>query len=214
LPVIVLAGAANDATGTYYARGASDVVTGDWRSGDFKNRIRTHAKLQRMRSKMLAAYGRAMPLVTSDSLTGLSSHGYLHAHLATQIKDVEHRGHDLSVGFFRVSELRDINETFGYPAGDKVLRQIGTILSRIVRGEDLPARYSGNEFCVVFPDTATETAQRIVLRIKSVIETTELAVSDMDRAANVLIDAATASLDHGRDTAKTLIGRARKALKS
>jgi len=51
------------------------------------------------------------------------------------------------------------------------------------------------------------------LRIKSVIETTELAVSDMDRAVNVLIDATVESLDHGRDTAKALIGRARQVAK-
>lgn len=213
LPVIVIAGDAADAVDAYYAHGASDVVTGDWQNDDFTNRIRTHARHQRTRSKMLQVYGKAMHLVTSDSLTGLYSHGYLHAHLANQIKAAEHKGRDLSVGFFHITELQDINETFGYAAGDKVLRQIGTILSCIVRGEDLPARYSGNEFCIVFPDTPADTAERIVQRIKSVIESTELAIPEINRAVTVLTECASASLSPGRDTAKDLIGRARKAVK-
>ncbi len=214
MPLIVIADGKDETIDSYYAHGASDVVDANWQDGEFRNRILTHARHQRTRSQMLQIYSKAMHLATSDSLTGLYSHGYLHAHLANQIKDSEKKGHALSVGFFRIAELKDINETFGYAAGDKVLRQIGSILSCIVRGEDLPARYSGNEFCIVFPDTRDTVAEHIVHRIKSVIESTELAIPEMDRSVTVLVQAASASLSHGRDTARALINRARQSVDS
>jgi diguanylate cyclase (GGDEF)-like protein len=55
-----------------------------------------------------------------------------------------------------VDNLKQLNDTWGHAAGDEVLRELGNLLFRHIRGEDIPCRYGGDEFILILPDASLE----------------------------------------------------------
>jgi two-component system cell cycle response regulator len=161
---------------------------------------------------MQEMYGKAQHLATSDSLTGLYNHGFLHAHLARQIADAEARKRPLTLCMFALPEMRDINRAFGYAAGDQILRQVGSLIGGLVRGEDLTARCAGTKFCVVMPDTPSQEADVVRRRIDGVVANTSFGSVQMDEPVHIHLKSGQVSLEHGSETAEDLIARARKSL--
>jgi len=91
-------------------------------------------------------YCEGRPNAAPDALTGLFSHGYLHVHLQKQIAECRSREKDLAIGFFDITNLTGLNGEYGYVTGNHLLRQIGGAIGGLVRAEDLPARFGGNNF--------------------------------------------------------------------
>ena len=100
------------------------------------------------------------------------------------------------------------NAEYGYVAGDMLLRQIGSAIGGLVRAEDLPARFGGDKFCIVLPDTDLASARPVLQRIAGVINFTEFAISDIGESVKVRLKNGSAQLQTG-DTAESLIARAR-----
>jgi two-component system cell cycle response regulator len=195
-----------------YAAGASDVV--DQMAGPERLVLRTlHlVRLQRYREAMQEVYRTARHFATSDALTGLFSHGFLHGHLERMATDALAGGKALSVGLFVLENLAPINAVHGYVAGDRALRQVGGMIGSLVRAEDLPARIGGNEFCVVLPDTPREAAEPVLHRIAGVINYTEFSLPDIDTPISIDLATGCASLEPG-DDARSLVRRARAAIR-
>ena len=185
-----------------------DVVCRPFREADLKARIAALVRQRRYRRKMHAVYAETHHPMTSDSLTGLFSHGFLYAHLGRQIEDAQRWSKTLSVGFFDIDNMAAINAEFGYVAGDRLLHQIGGIIGRPVRGEDLAARLRGDKFVVALPATAAEVAELVVRRIVGVVGNTEFSVADGRGAVTAALKSAVTPFRAG-DTAETMIARAR-----
>ena len=115
---------------------------------------------------------------------------------------------NLSLGFFNVKNMKQVNEEFGYVAGDRLLRQMGALVGTLVRGEDVAARYSGEKFCVVQPETAEEVADFALQRIVGVIGNTDFALPNVETPVRARLAVGSASVRPG-DTAGSLIARAR-----
>jgi len=86
---------------------------------------------------------------TCDHLTGLPNRRLLLAHLATRLNEPLAADRHTAVLFIDLDRFKQINDLYGHPAGDEVLRQVGQRLSSLVRGSDLVGRISGDEFVVV-----------------------------------------------------------------
>ena len=211
LPVVLIA----DSGGVSAAEGnpvdlVDDVVCRPFGAGDLKARVAALVRQRRYRRKMHAVYADTHDPMTSDALTGLFSHGFLHAHLARQIIDAARWHKTLSLGFFDIDNMAAINAEHGYVAGDRLLRQVGGIIGRLVRGEDLATRFRGDKFVVALPETAAEVAELVVQRIVGVVGNTEFAVADGYGAVNAALKFAVTAFAPG-DTAESLIARARTA---
>ncbi len=107
--------------------------------------------------------------------------------------------------------MTGINQRFGYAAGDRLLRQAGGLIGRLVRGEDLTARYDGQQFCVVMPETPQDTAARVLRRIADVVGMTEFGVVMDAEPLGVALGLGCTGLAP-RDTAESLIARAIDAI--
>jgi two-component system cell cycle response regulator len=160
---------------------------------------------------MQRVYRDARHLVTSDALTGLYNHGFLMEHLTSQIDDAKRFARNLTLGMLGIVNMAGLNRHYGYAAGDRLLRQLGGLASRLVRGEDLIARYSGTQFCVVLPDTPADLAFFALHRIASVVEHTEFALPDHNTPVRLTIKIGAASIQP-IDSAESLIDRARAAM--
>jgi two-component system cell cycle response regulator len=188
--------------------GYSDVLAGKFNGPLLFSRLMALIAQEHYRAFLNQAYAADPDNKVRDSLTGLYGFGYFHAHLQCEIANAVAADKNLSVAFFAIADMRLVNEEHGYPAGDHLLRQIGTTIGRLLRGEDLAARYGGDEFCIILPNTSAERAQVVVRRLTSILETTDFAISDHDQPVRVSVRSSSVGLEPG-ETAEALIAKCR-----
>jgi diguanylate cyclase (GGDEF)-like protein len=95
-----------------------------------------------------------------DPLTGLYNRRFLEEALDREIARLERKTLPLSLLMIDVDHFKSFNDTFGHEAGDAVLRDLGGILQRYVRGGDIACRFGGEEFTVVLPEADLDTARQ------------------------------------------------------
>lgn len=180
-----------------YAAGAADVIRSPLNIGDFKARVDVLIRQRRLRNSLTGAYREPRALTLSDALTGLYNHGFLMEHLSEIVADFHAQNRSLSLAVFTIDNLSEINSLYGYSVGDKILAQLGILLSNLVRAEDLPARYSGHRFALVMPETRLVPAEHVAFRIGSVINFTEIMEGDFPVAIRAHAATGIASLAPG-----------------
>lgn len=99
-----------------------------------------------------------------DPLTGVYNRRYLAESLAATLRAAQRRGEPVTLVYLDVDDFKGINDKFGHPRGDEVLRGVGEILRSICRTEDLSYRYGGDEFCVVLPNCTVAAAEAAFCR--------------------------------------------------
>ncbi len=100
-----------------------------------------------------------------DSLTGVHNHRYFYERLEQELTRSKRHGHPLSIAIIDVDNLKEINDLYGHLAGDKALRKMGHILKENVRASDIVARYGGDEFAIIMPETGSEAAGKVMSRL-------------------------------------------------
>jgi PAS domain S-box-containing protein len=94
-----------------------------------------------------------------DHLTGLFNRRYLEETLERELLRASRRKLPLGVIMLDVDDFKRFNDVYGHAAGDAILHRLGEMLLGQVRGEDIPARYGGDEFIIVLPDASREVTR-------------------------------------------------------
>ena len=100
-----------------------------------------------------------------DPLTGLYNRRFAEQRLAAEIARSERRGLSLIVLLCDLNDFKQINDHYGHPAGDVVLKGFAELLSRSTRGSDLAVRWGGDEFMLLLLDCELEQLSRVLLRL-------------------------------------------------
>jgi len=96
-----------------------------------------------------------------DPLTGLYNRRHMEASLKRESRRAQRRNSSLGFMMLDVDHFKILNDTYSHEAGDIVLREIGLLLQRHIRGEDIACRYGGEEFLLILPEaTLLDTQQR------------------------------------------------------
>jgi diguanylate cyclase (GGDEF)-like protein len=116
-------------------------------------------------------------LATTDGLTGLVNHRTFQVRLDEHLAAAQRYGKKLSVLLTDIDHFKSVNDTYGHPVGDLVLRGVAKILQKEARTTDVAARYGGEEFALVMPETdlpgALKTAERIREKVAAAVFRTE-----------------------------------------
>jgi diguanylate cyclase (GGDEF)-like protein len=115
-------------------------------------------------------FQKAEQLTITDDLTKLFNSRYLNLYIGREIKRCKRHGIPISVIFLDLDGFKGINDQYGHLAGSRTLSEVGAILSQAVRESDILARYGGDEFVVVLPETPAGGALVIAERIRKAIE--------------------------------------------
>ena len=115
-------------------------------------------------------FQRTEQLTITDDLTKLFNSRYLNVYLSRELKRCKRHGIPLSLIFLDLDGFKGINDQYGHLAGSGTLAEVGGILAEAVRESDILARYGGDEFVVVLPETPHPGALVIAERLRRSIE--------------------------------------------
>ena len=109
-------------------------------------------------------------LSVTDPLTGLLNRRYMEERLLEEIKRSTRHGFPMSFMMLDVDHFKSYNDEYGHPAGDAALKLVAQIVRDTLRGADVAARFGGEEFSILLPQTNFDEAAAIAERIRSNIE--------------------------------------------
>jgi diguanylate cyclase (GGDEF)-like protein/PAS domain S-box-containing protein len=100
-----------------------------------------------------------------DHLTGLFNRRYMEETLERELLRASRKKIPLGIIMLDMDDFKRFNDTYSHATGDAILRELGNLLLRHVRGEDIPSRYGGDEFIIVLPDTSLEVTRERAERL-------------------------------------------------
>ncbi len=147
-----------------------------------------------------------------DELTGLFNLRSFKTVLNDHLKEHKRIGKDLSLMMADIDDFKKVNDVFGHQSGDKVIADISAALSKSIRGCDFLARYGGDEFAILLPETGKIAALNVGQRILEGIARFRFK-TESDKAVGVItISIGLATFPRNGDKYQTLIESADKAL--
>ncbi len=114
------------------------------------------------RIAMLRAFEKSETQARSDPLTGLWNRRSLENH----VRDLHREGIPYALAFGDLDHFKNLNDTHGHESGDQALRLFSRVLRDAIRPNDVAARYGGEEFVIVLPDCDTESASKVLERVR------------------------------------------------
>jgi diguanylate cyclase (GGDEF)-like protein len=157
-------------------------------------------------------YAEIKRLTVIDSLTPAYNHRHFQDALSKEIHRHARTGHELALAMLDIDNFKKINDTFGHPVGDEILRGIVDELMVNARDADVVSRYGGEEFTIIFPDTPGTSAREAANRMRELVERRTFRLPQVDRNLQVTVSIGVAVYPRDGATSADLIARADAAL--
>jgi diguanylate cyclase (GGDEF)-like protein len=113
-------------------------------------------------------------LAVTDPMTSLHNFRYLTTSLDHELSKSDRYGHELSLAIIDLDDFKAVNDKWGHPAGDALLKAVAIKLKHSVREADIVARYGGEEFALVLPETAKQAAMKLLEKLRREIAAVRL----------------------------------------
>jgi two-component system, cell cycle response regulator len=156
--------------------GADDYISRPCDPAELLARVRALLRTKQTHDRIRKLQMTLEQMVVNDPLTGLHNRRYLMDRLLQEMQRSDRHGEPLAFAMLDLDSFRPINEQYGHVLGDKVLRAVGNAIAKSIRVSDIAARYGGDEFGVILPQTPPEGAMRVCERLLRTIS--ELILQD------------------------------------
>jgi two-component system, cell cycle response regulator len=126
-----------------------------------------HAQRLAERAKQADLYEK---LAQTDGLTELNNYRFFQQRLSIELNRAQRFNRSLSLIMLDLDDFKAYNDIYGHQSGDQALRQLASLLQRSSRSYDLVARYGGDEFVIILPETSKNMAAEVAERIRCAVE--------------------------------------------
>jgi diguanylate cyclase (GGDEF)-like protein len=150
-------------------------------------------------------------LTRQDGLTGLFNRNTFVELSRSELKRAQRQGSATTILLLDLDHFKRVNDTWGHPAGDAVLRHVATLASTTVRSTDLVGRLGGEEFIVLLPNTSAEAGRKLAEKLRYRLESTPVPWEAGSIAVTASFGLANTTVEEKRDF-DTLYTEADKAL--
>lgn len=155
-------------------------------------------------------YEKAIKESTHDKLTGLFNKVYFRNALNQHLSLAKRNNTDLSVLFLDIDDFKGINDTLGHHSGDVILKKIAQIISQGLRESDTAARFGGDEFVILMPNTYKTNAFLLSERLRENIQ--QKSIKIQDKSIQITVSGGVASFPADARKADNLLNLADSAL--
>ncbi|MBT0664868.1 sensor domain-containing diguanylate cyclase [Geobacter pelophilus] len=150
-------------------------------------------------------------LAVTDELTGLWNARRFNELLEYEFERSKRYGGELSLIFIDLDHFKSVNDTHGHLVGSRLLSEVGRLLGRSIRKVDSAARFGGDEFVLMFPNTSKEWGRVLAERLCRILRETEFR-GDNGALLNVTGSFGVAAYPDDADSSRELLGMADKAM--
>ncbi|HLW91267.1 MAG TPA: GGDEF domain-containing protein [Roseiarcus sp.] len=163
----------------------------------------SRAQVAKLRSNLAEANEMGL----RDPLTSLGNRRFFDTNLQKEIVEAQSESSDMCLVIADLDHFKKVNDRFGHPVGDMVLKLFGELLSSNIKGRDTAARYGGEEFALIFPKTKLDDAALITDQIRAQLEAKQWMLSQSgQRIGQITASFGVARLKRG-ETAEALLKR-------
>ncbi len=167
IPVIMLTGREDLETKIRgLEQGASDYVTKPFDAGELVARVKVQLKIKALQDSLKRSNDLLRELSNTDPLTGLHNRRHLMETIEKELRRSERGQIPMSIVMGDIDNFKEINDTFGHQKGDEILKTVADLLLRHLRQYDCAARFGGEEFALVLPQSNLMQAVQIAERIR------------------------------------------------
>jgi len=150
--------------------GADDYIVKPVNSLELIARVKSNIHKYKVQQRLIRNAEKLLLQSMTDPLTGLYNREYLQTVVVREMADSKRYGSVFSMILFDIDNFKSINDTCGHVSGDSVLRELGRILKDSIRINDVAARYGGDEFVVMLPNTTINAAAAVAEKLRQAVE--------------------------------------------
>jgi two-component system cell cycle response regulator len=192
--------------------GINDYLTVPVDKNEMLARVKMQIRRKRYQEALKSHYQQSISMALTDGLTGLYNRHYLNTHLANMVKQAQQNNKNLAVMMMDMDHFKQVNDTHGHDAGDMVLKQLAGLIMGAARSTDLAARFGGEEFVVLMPETDPQSAIGAANRLRDIVEKTPFNINVDGTTIQKTVSIGVSSLHPDGDSMEGLLKRADEAL--
>jgi two-component system, cell cycle response regulator len=213
LPILLIADAADlPRLAKGLDLGANDYLVRPLDRSELVARSSSQIRRKRMHERLRENQRRSLSLALTDELTGLYNRRFVLAHLSELVERTYEGSSKTAILLFDIDHFKHVNDTWGHAAGDDVLREIALRTMDSLRSSDLVARFGGEEFLVVMPETSLAVATAVAERLRLKIAREPFMLRSAGEKVPLTISVGVTSTEESRDDVDRLLKRADDAL--
>ena len=178
---------------------------------ELKARVRTQLRRKQYQDNLRTELEESVDLSTKDGLTAVFNRRYFDIHVKQMVQKSQETKKPICIMMFDMDHFKQVNDTYGHPAGDAVLKTLASVLKASFRVTDLIARYGGEEFIVLLNNIDLQETLKIAEKTRALIEATEFAIPDPIGVIHKTTSIGVVEYNQG-DTVEEFVSKVDKAL--